>query len=257
MNSPLLELKGLCSTVFSEDTDQQIPILKGVDLTINKGEIHVLMGVNGSGKSSLAHVLMGHPNHQITEGEARFDGTSIQDMEPDERARAGMFLAFQYPHAIGGLPVGTFLKAAVEARRSEEVPFRVFKRELDAALEKLGISKEFLGRSLNEGFSGGEKKRNEILQMHLLKPTLAMLDETDSGLDVDALKKVFHDVREYANQDNALLVITHYDRVLDYINPTHVHIMSDGRIVKSGGADLSKRIDEEGFEAVLGVEASV
>ncbi len=250
----LLELRGLCSNVHPEDSEEGIAILKGVDLEVNLGEIHVLMGANGSGKSSLAHLLMGHPNHRITGGTMLLDGEDLSEMEPDERARAGLFLAFQYPHAIQGLPVGTFLKAAVEARRGEELSFRVFKRELDDVMGRLGISKEFLGRSLNDGFSGGEKKRNEILQMHLLQPRLAMLDETDSGLDVDALRLVFKDIREIASPDNAFLVITHYDRVLDYINPTHVHIMRDGRIVKSGGADLSKRIDEHGFETVLAEE---
>jgi Fe-S cluster assembly ATP-binding protein len=162
-----------------------------------------------------------------------------------------MFLAFQYPHTVEGLPVGTFLKAAVEARRGEAVPVRVFKKELDEVMTNLGIGKEFLGRSLNDGFSGGEKKRNEILQLLLLNPDLAILDETDSGLDVDALKAVFGTVRSWASGKNALLVITHYDRVLDYIQPTHVHIMKEGKIVRSGGAELSKRIDAEGFEAVL------
>ncbi len=250
----LLELRDLCSAVHPEGSEEGIAILKGVDLEVNLGEIHVLMGANGSGKSSLAHLLMGHPNHRITGGEMLLDGQDLSEMEPDERARAGLFLAFQYPHAIQGLPVGTFLKAAAEARRGEELSFRVFKRELDDVMGRLGISKEFLGRSLNDGFSGGEKKRNEILQMHLLQPRLAMLDETDSGLDVDALRLVFKDIREIASPENAFLVITHYDRVLDYINPTHVHIMRDGRIVKSGGADLSKRIDEYGFESVLAEE---
>jgi len=251
MSEILLDVRGLCASVLSDEDESEKEILRGVDLTIHRGEVHVLMGINGSGKSTLAHVLMGHPKYRLTSGECYFKGKDITEMDSDEKARLGLFLAFQYPHTIHGLSVGTFLKAAVEAKRGEQIPFRTFRTELDEAMSHLGIKKEFLGRSLNEGFSGGEKKRTEILQMRLLQPELAILDETDSGLDVDALKLVFNSVREYAGPENAFLIVTHYDRVLDYINPTHVHIMADGRIVKSGGAELSKQIDSSGFEAVL------
>jgi Fe-S cluster assembly ATP-binding protein len=238
--------------VTEEYTGKKTPILKGVDLTVNTGELHVLMGTNGSGKSTLANLLAGHPAHTAVGGTVRFAGEDLLALPADKRARLGLFLAFQYPPAIEGLPVGTFLRSSAEAVRGEEIPVRTFKRELTAAMEKLKIPREFLNRSLNEGFSGGEKKRNEILQLNLLRPKLSILDETDSGLDVDALKLVFSNIRERSDTGTeAFIIITHYGRVLDYLDPAGVHIMHKGRIVRSGGLELSRRIEEEGFESVL------
>jgi Fe-S cluster assembly ATP-binding protein len=247
----LLEIKDLYSTVTSEKDEQGKDILNGVSLKIEEGEVHVLMGTNGSGKSTLAHILMGHPRHRVTSGQIFFKEKDLRKMTVDERAREGIFLAYQYPHTIAGLPVGTFLKNAVEAVRGEGVPVKTFRKELTGLMDRLQIPKEFLSRSLNEGFSGGEKKRTEILQMHLLNPSLAILDETDSGLDVDAMKMIFQDLQDVRTGKNSFLIITHYDRVLDYIEPDYVHILSNGKIVLSGGPNLSKQIEKEGFEAVI------
>jgi Fe-S cluster assembly ATP-binding protein len=261
----LLEIKNLNVSVKTETLEGEIKspdkksnsqtgeklILKGVNLTINKGEVHVLMGTNGSGKSTLANVLMGHPKYIINSGEAYFMGKNLLDLAPEERAKAGMFLAFQYPTAIQGLPVGSYLRAILNAVSEENVSIRTFRKELNKSMEELEIPKKFLSRSLNEGFSGGEKKRNEILQLSLLKPKLAILDETDSGLDVDALKLVFENVNKKLTGDMSLLMITHYNRILRYINPTNVHIMTDGQIVKSGGIELSDAIEEKGFESII------
>jgi len=252
VSNTILEIKNLKSQVEESHTEEKKEILKGVNLTIKSGEVHVLMGINGSGKSTLSNVLMGHPNHEVTGGEVTFNGKNLFDMEVDERAREGLFLAFQYPDTIQGLPLGTFLKSAVEANREEEVPFRTFKKELDTVMEKLNIPRSFLSRSLNDGFSGGEKKRTEMVQMNLLKPKLAILDETDSGLDIDALKMVFENVKENVGSDRSYLIITHYNKVLDFIIPDHVHIMKGGQIVKSGGPELSQDIIDKGFEAVIG-----
>ena len=247
----LLEIKDLYSSVTSEKDEQGKDILNGVSLKIEEGEVHVLMGTNGSGKSTLAHILMGHPRHRVTSGQILFKEKDLRKMTVDERAREGIFLAYQYPHTIAGLPVGTFLKNAVEAVRGEGVPVKTFRKELTALMDRLQVPKEFLRRSLNEGFSGGEKKRTEILQMHLLNPSLAILDETDSGLDVDAMKMIFQDLQDVRTGKNSFLIITHYDRVLDYIEPDFVHILNNGKIVLSGGPNLSKQIEKEGFEAVI------
>ena len=247
----LLQIRSLSSTVYDAAEEQNKPILNGVDLNINPGEVHMLMGTNGSGKSTLAHVLMGHPYHSVTEGSVQFQGRDLLSMSTDERARAGMYLAFQYPTAVPGLPVATFLKKAAEARRNQEISVRNFQKELRGLMGELEIPKAFLGRSLHEGFSGGEKKRMEVLQMNLLKPELAILDETDSGLDIDALKLLFSNIRENTTDGRSLLIITHYDRILDHITPDYVHIMQAGKVVRSGGVELSRFIHSEGFEAAV------
>jgi Fe-S cluster assembly ATP-binding protein len=247
----LLEVKNLFVSVKEEGKEEMKEILKGVNLVMNKGEVHVLMGTNGSGKSTLANALMGHPNYKITRGRIFFLGEDITDLSPDEKARRGLFLAFQYPTSISGLPVGSFLRAIMKSVNEGDMPIKQFRRELNRAMEELKVPRGFLKRSLNEGFSGGEKKRHEILQMNLLNPKLSILDETDSGLDVDALKLVFENVNNKITGQNGALIITHYSRVLNYLNPHKVHIVKDGRITKSGGVELSDRIEDEGFEAVL------
>ncbi len=251
MSTDILEIKDLRVSAAANDGEEPREILHGIDLTAGPGEIHCLMGSNGSGKSTLAHVLAGHPKYRVDAGRILFKGSDITGMGADERARMGMFLAFQYPHAVDGLSVGTFLRNAVEAVRGRQLPFRAFKQEVEAVMEELSIPRSFLSRPLNEGFSGGEKKRNEILQMKLLKPTLAVLDETDSGLDVDALRQVFAAIRDYADGSRTFLVITHYSRVFDYIEPDFVHIMNRGRIARSGGRELSDQIDAYGFSQLL------
>lgn len=247
----LLQIRNLSSTVYDAAEEQNKPILNGVNLDINPGEVHMLMGTNGSGKSTLAHVLMGHPHHTVTAGTIQFHSRDLLSMSTDERARAGMYLAFQYPTAVPGLPVATFLKKATEARRNQEISVREFQKELRGLMGELEIPKAFLGRSLHEGFSGGEKKRMEVLQMNLLKPELAILDETDSGLDIDALKLLFSNIRENNTDGRSLLIITHYDRILDHITPDYVHIMQAGKVVRSGGVELSRFIHSEGFEAAV------
>ncbi len=243
----LLMIRNLSSNVFSKAEEEEKEILKGLNLDIPAGETHILMGTNGSGKSSLANVLMGHPHHKVTGGSISFNGRDLLPMAPDERAREGLFLAFQYPLAISGLPVATFLKKATEAYRGIEISVREFQKELRGIMEELQIPRSFLGRSLNEGFSGGEKKRMEVLQLNLLKPRLAILDETDSGLDIDALKLLFRNIADSGDRERSLLIITHYERVLEYIRPDKVHIMQDGKIVRSGDVELSRSIPAEGF----------
>ena len=247
----LLELKDL--HVALEDGTE---IVKGVDLAVDLGEIHALMGPNGSGKSSLAYALMGHPAYQITEGEALFDGREITELGADERAQLGLFLAFQYPHAIPGVTVTSFLRSALNALRKaraggeeDPVPVPEFRNDLLAAMEHLKIPRELAQRYLNDGFSGGEKKRVEILQMALLKPRIAILDETDSGLDIDALKIVATGVKELVGPETNALVITHYQRILNYVEPDFVHVFVDGRIVEEGGPELAHKLEAEGYEA--------
>ncbi|MBD0349166.1 MAG: Fe-S cluster assembly ATPase SufC [Thermoleophilia bacterium] len=230
-------------------------IVKGVDLAIDQNEIHAIMGPNGSGKSTLAYALMGHPAYEITEGEILFDGDNLVEMEADERAQRGLFLAFQYPHAIPGVTVTSFLRSAInsvrKARAGEEdpVPIPEFRRELLAAMERLQIPRELAQRYLNDGFSGGEKKRVEILQMAMLKPKIAVLDETDSGLDIDALRIVAGGVREFVGPELGALVITHYQRILNYIEPDFVHVFVGGRIVEAGGPELAHKLEAEGYQA--------
>lgn len=229
-------------------------ILRGVDLTVNQGEVHALMGPNGTGKSTLAYVLMGHPKYEVTEGEVIFKGVNLLDLKPDERARMGLFLAFQYPVAIPGVSVANFLRTAVNARRKADhpedkgIPIPEFRTMLKAKMDLLKMDHAFAGRYLNDGFSGGEKKKAEILQMAALEPEIAILDETDSGLDIDALRIVSDGVNALRGEDLGVLVITHYQRILNYIKPDYVHIMLDGRIVESGGPELALTLEEQGYE---------
>ncbi len=222
-------------------------IVKGVDLEIRAGEKHALMGPNGSGKSTLVSALMGHPSLQVS-GEILLAGEPVAQLEPDERARRGMFLGFQYPVAVPGVSVANFLRAALKARRGEEIPVRAFRQEMQAAFTALEMNPEFAGRYLNDGFSGGEKKRLEILQMLMLKPVLALLDETDSGLDIDALKIVAEGIDRAAGPDTGVLLVTHYQRILEHIKPDVVHVFIEGRIVRSGGPELARELEARGYE---------
>ena len=238
------------------DTDQEI--LRGIDLEISKGEIHAVMGPNGSGKSTLSHVLMGHPGYEATEGEVLFEGHNVLELEPDERARLGLFLCFQYPYAIPGVSVASFLRTAVNAHRrggpdGEPNPIRIpeFRKKLQENMELLKIERSMSSRYLNDGFSGGEKKRLEILQMAMLEPKLAILDETDSGLDIDALRIVADGVNHYAGPNMGVLLITHYQRILNYITPDFVHVLVGGRIVRSGGAELAHELESTGYTGVV------
>lgn len=227
-------------------------ILKGLNLEIPKGEVHAIMGKNGSGKSTLAKVMAGHPSYELTSGDVLLDGRSILDMEPDERARGGLFLAFQYPMEVPGVTIANFIRAAVQARlpEGEEIDAVAYYKDLYAKMDALKIPRTFTSRAVNDGFSGGEKKRCEILQMAMLKPLYAVLDETDSGLDIDALKIVSEGVNALRGPDRGLLVITHYQRLLDYIVPDVVHVMVDGRIVMSGDKDLALKLEAQGYDWV-------
>ncbi len=251
----LLEIKNLTARLAEEDKQ----ILNGLNLTVEKGQVAAIMGPNGSGKSTLSYVLAGRPDYEVTEGEALLDGENLLDMEPDERAAKGLFLAFQYPMEIPGVGQMTFLKAAINAQRKkqglDEIPTPEFIKLVNGKAKELGIAPEMLRRSVNVGFSGGEKKRNEILQMALLQPKLAILDETDSGLDIDALKIVADGVNAMRSADRAFVVITHYQRLLDHIKPDVVHVLSAGRIVRSGGADLALELEAKGYADIVGQAA--
>jgi len=231
-------------------------ILKGVDLTVAQGQIHAIMGPNGAGKSTLAYTLLGHPSYKVTAGEVCFKGKNILELKPDERSRMGLFLAFQYPVSIPGVTVANFLRTAVNARRHAEnpedkgIPILEFRNTLKQKMDLLKMDNSFAGRYLNDGFSGGEKKRAEILQMATLMPEIAILDETDSGLDIDAMRIVADGVNALTGPDLGVLVITHYQRLLNYIKPHFVHIMLDGRVVESGGPDLALHLEEQGYEWV-------
>ncbi len=249
----LLEIKNL--HVALEDGT---PIVRGVDLAVDTNEVHAIMGPNGSGKSTLAYALMGHPAYEITEGQILLDGEDVTELEADERAQRGLFLAFQYPHAIPGVTVTNFLRSAINAVRKarnggedDPIPVKEFRTELLAAMDRLRVPRELAQRYLNDGFSGGEKKRVEILQMAMLKPRIAVLDETDSGLDIDALKIVAEGVQSLIGPDMGALVITHYQRMLNYIQPDFVHVFVDGRIVAEGGPELAERLEAEGYEAFV------
>jgi Fe-S cluster assembly ATP-binding protein len=232
-------------------------ILHGVDLTVERGETHALMGPNGSGKSTLANTLMGNPVYEVTEGKILLDGEDLTEADPDERARAGLFMAFQYPATIPGVSVANFLRMAVNSGREEPIKVKEFGRLLSENMDLLRISRDFTSRYLNEGFSGGEKKRAEILQLAMLQPAYAVLDETDSGLDIDALRIVADGVNAMRNDDRGFLIITHYTRILGYVKPDFVHIMLDGRIVREGGSELATELEEKGYEFVRAeVEAS-
>jgi len=229
------------------------PIITGVNLTVNQGEIHALMGPNGSGKSTLANTLMGHPKYTVTGGEIKFQGESILDWSPDQRARSGLFLSFQYPTAIPGVTMINFLRQALNAVAGREIPVREFRTRLNEKMALLKMDQQFARRYINEGFSGGEKKRAEILQLHMFNPKLAVLDETDSGLDVDALRVVAEGVNGItgSNPELGVLIITHYYRILNYIEPDFVHVLVDGAIVKSGGKDLALEVENNGYENIL------
>ena len=247
----MLEIRDLRATVGDKE------ILKGVSLTINAGEVHAIMGPNGSGKSTLAQVLAGHPAYQVSGGQVRFDGKDLLDMEPEERAQAGLFLAFQYPVEIPGVTNAYFLRAAYneirKARGQEELDPMDFLDLLEEKLKLVEWGPEIMRRAVNAGFSGGEKKRNEILQMAVLEPKLAILDETDSGLDIDALRIVANGVNSLRRPDRATIVVTHYQRLLDYIVPDFVHVLADGQIVKSGGKELALELEAKGYEWLTGV----
>ncbi len=257
MSTPMFEIENLHVSI--EDKE----ILKGVNLTVNKGEIHAIMGPNGSGKSTMAYVIAGHPSYEVTEGSIRYNGEDILEWEADERARKGVFLAFQYPTVIPGVSMANFLRMAVTNTRNaraediqaagghaEKLAPREFRKLMREKMALLKMDDAFATRYLNEGFSGGEKKRAEILQMALLEPTMAILDETDSGLDIDALKVVSEGVNALAGPEMGVLLITHYQRLLDYIKPHFVHIMMDGRIVKEGGPELAHELEAKGYENI-------
>jgi Fe-S cluster assembly ATP-binding protein len=248
-----LEIKNL--HVALEDGTE---IVKGIDLAVDLNEKHAIMGPNGSGKSTLAYALMGHPSYEITEGEILVDGVDVVELGADERAQKGLFLAFQYPHAIPGVTVTSFLRSAINAIRKarnggvdDPIPVKEFRTDILAAMERLKVPRELAQRYLNDGFSGGEKKRVEILQMALLKPKVAILDETDSGLDIDALRIVAGGVNELVGPEMGALVITHYQRILNYVTPDRVHVFVGGRIVESGGPELAERLEAEGYDAWL------
>ncbi len=245
MTTPILEIKDLHATVDGKD------ILNGIDLTVNAGEVHAIMGPNGSGKSTLAHVLAGRDGYEVTRGQVTYKGRDLLALTPEERACEGIFLAFQYPVEIPGVNNSYFLKAALNSvrrhRGEEELDAVSFMKLMRAKLKVLHLDEGLMKRAVNEGFSGGEKKRNEIFQMTIMEPTLAILDETDSGLDIDALKDVAEGVNSLRSEDRAMLVVTHYQRLLDYIVPDRVHVLSKGKIVRSGGRELALELEEQGY----------
>jgi Fe-S cluster assembly ATP-binding protein len=247
--TPLLQIEDLQASI--EDRE----ILRGLSLSVNEGEVHAIMGPNASGKSTLAKVLAGHPSYTVTGGSVRFAGGDLLAMEADERSRAGVFLAFQYPQEIPGVSILNFLRTSLNARREKDMPVVEFRKLLYAKMDMLGMDHSYATRFVNDGFSGGEKKRNEILQMALLEPRVAVLDETDSGLDIDALRIVSHGVntiRREGEKRPAVLLITHYNRILHYIQPDFVHVLHRGRIIKSGGSDLALELEEKGYDWLTG-----
>ena len=251
-----LEIRDLHVSV-GDGSDGAKEILRGVDLTVKAGETHAIMGPNGSGKSTLAYAVAGHPKYEITSGAVTLDGEDVLAMSVDERARAGLFLAMQYPVEVPGVSVSNFLRSAVTAVRGEAPKLREFSKEMKQAMDALSIDPAFAQRSLNEGFSGGEKKRHEILQLEMLKPKVAVLDETDSGLDVDALKVVAEGVNRFSAGDTGVLLITHYTRILRYVKPDFVHVFAGGRIVAEGGPELADELEEEGYEKYAKAAASL
>jgi Fe-S cluster assembly ATP-binding protein len=245
-NAALFVVDGLHVSVEGKE------IVKGIDLTIQRGEIHALMGPNASGKSTLAHALMGHPRYEVTQGRVLLKGESILGLKPDERARRGLFLAFQYPRAIPGVSMVNFLRSALRAVRGSDVPVREFRAMLQETMALLKMDEGFARRYINDGFSGGEMKRAEVLQMGILQPEMAILDETDSGLDIDALRTVAEGINALADDRRGFLIITHYQRILNYVRPHHIHVLFDGRIIKSGGPELALELEAEGYERLIG-----
>ena len=246
-----LEIRGLRAEVEGKE------ILRGIDLTVRQGETHALMGPNGSGKSTLASVVAGRPGYTVTGGEVRFRGENILERTPDERARMGLFLAMQYPVEVPGVSVVNFLRTAYQSVKGGEVSAMAFRKHMKEKMELLGVEDAMVNRYLNQGFSGGEKKRNEILQLAVLEPAIAVLDETDSGLDIDSLRQVATGVAQLIGPDLGVLLVTHYQRILNYITPDHVHVMMQGRIVKSGGRELAAELEQKGYEDLrkeLGIE---
>ncbi len=247
-----LEIEGLQASVEGKE------ILKGIDLTVRQGEVHALMGPNGSGKSTLANVLLGRPGYTVTAGAIRYRGENILRLSPDKRAQRGLFLAFQYPTEIPGVSVVNFLRTAYKAVKGEEISALAFRKHMKEKMELLGVEDDMVRRYVNQGFSGGEKKKNEVLQLAVLEPEIAVLDETDSGLDIDSLKAVATGIDKLIGPDLGVLLITHYQRILNYIAPDHVHVMMGGRIVKSGGPELAHELEEKGYEGIrqeLGLSA--
>jgi Fe-S cluster assembly ATP-binding protein len=247
-DTPTLVVEGLHAEIDGKE------ILKGVDLRVPAGEIHALMGPNGSGKSTLAYTLMGHPKYMVTGGSVSFDDTDVLSLTPDERAKLGLFLSFQYPTAIPGVTMVNFLRASLRSL-GKEMPAREFMQALKREMDALKMDEQFRSRYVNDGYSGGEKKRAEILQMAMLRPKLAILDETDSGLDVDALRTVAEGVKRLTGPDMGILLITHYYRILEFLTPDVVHVLHDGRVVRSGGATLAREIEHGGYDPILGVAA--
>ena len=246
MSAPLFEIKDLHVEVEGKK------VLQGVNLIVNRGEVHAIMGRNGTGKTTLSYTIMGHPKYTVTQGQILLDGEDITHLKPEERARKRLFLAFQYPVAIPGVSVASFLRASMKAIRAGEVDPSKFRALIKEELKTLQIPDSFMTRSLNEGFSGGEKKRLETLQLRLLQPKMAILDETDSGLDIDALKTISENLDNYRSKDRGMLVITHYQRMLNYIKPDFVHVFGSGRVLQSGGAELALKLEEQGYEWVEG-----
>jgi Fe-S cluster assembly ATP-binding protein len=244
--NPILEIKNLKASI------NNIEILKGLNLTVNQGEIHAIMGPNGSGKSTFSKVIAGHPAYQVSSGDIFFKGQNILDLDPDERSHSGIFLAFQYPIEIPGVSNEDFLRLAYNSKLKSENKTEIdpieFLSVINEKLQLVDMSSTFLSRNVNEGFSGGEKKRNEILQMSLLDPQLAILDETDSGLDIDALKIISKGINSYMNQNKAIILITHYQRLLDYVKPDYIHVMQDGKIIKTGNFELAEELEKRGYE---------
>ena len=248
MATPLLNIEDLHVTVETKE------ILKGLTLSVDRGQVHVIMGPNGSGKSTLSHTLMGHPRYRVTGGRILYRGQDLSGLTPDERARQGIFLAFQYPTAIPGVSVVNFLREALKARFGKDVPVKEFRGRIKEQMALLGIDESFATRYVNDGFSGGEKKRHEILQMALLQPELAVLDETDSGLDIDALKTVAQGINRLRDPQRGILLITHYQRLLDYVQPDVIHVMVAGQIVRSGGKELAQELEAKGYEEFKAAE---
>lgn len=246
----LLRISNLRAGVETESGEVQ-EILKGVDLTIGEGEVHAIMGPNGSGKSTLSNVIMGHPKYKVISGEILFKGESILEKPTDERARSGIFLCFQYPTSIPGVTIGNFLRTILKSVRGKDLPVKEFRKELKEATALLEVPDSWIGRYVNDGFSGGEKKRNEILQMTLIKPRLAVLDETDSGLDIDALRIISEGITKNKAADRSILLITHYQRMLNYVTPDFVHVFAQGKILKTGGSELALELEEKGYDWIL------